>query len=133
MDKATRGGSLYPGVSFVRYSSLDGTGGDMMGISKYGAKQGNQFPPLLKASDISKPVTYTISSAEERTMKGEQKVIVGFEEIEKQWVVNKTNIGALTDLFGDIELSGLVGRQVTLASTPTQYNGQTVKGIRVVG
>ena len=66
-------------------------------------------------------------------MKGEKKLIVGFKETEKQWVVNKTNVGALAQAFGDVEPKELVGKQVTLASVPTQYQGQATKGIRVVG
>ena len=105
----------------------------MMGISRYGQSSGSKYPPLLNAGDIKKPVTYTIVSAEEREMKGEKKLIVGFKETEKQWVVNKTNVGALAQAFGDVEPKELVGKQVTLASVPTQYQGQATKGIRVVG
>lgn len=110
------------------------TGGDLMGISRYGSqKQRSDYPPLLNAADISKPVTYTIVSAQERDMKGEKKLIVGFKETEKQWVVNKTNIQALAERYGDVEPKDLVGKQVMLASVPTTYDNKPTKGIRVVG
>lgn len=109
-------------------------GGERMGLKSYGASSGSKYPPLLKAEDIKKPVTYTVASAEERTFKdGKAKLVLGFKETEKQFVVNKTNAGALAESFGDVEPKEIIGKQITLASISTQYQGQPTKGIRVVG
>lgn len=108
----------------------------MMPISSYGAKaaSGNsKYPPLMNAGSITKPVTYTIASAEARDMKGEKKIILGFKERPEQMVVNKTNIGALAELFGDVEPKDLVGKTVTIARVPTTYEGKATFGLRVVG
>ena len=104
----------------------------MPNLKSFGAQE-SKYPPLMKAEDIAKPVTYTIAAAEARELRGERKVILAFKETEKQLVLNKTNIGAFVEKYGDVEPSALVGKQVTLASVPTQFEGKSVKGIRVVG
>ena len=104
----------------------------MPNLKSFGAQE-SKYPPLMKAVDIAQPVTYTIAAAEARELRGEKKVILAFKETDKQLVVNKTNITALVERFGDVEPGALVGKQVTLASVPTQFEGKSVKGIRVVG
>ena len=105
-----------------------------MGIKQYGAKaRTSDYPPLLKAADISKPVTLTIASVVERELKGERKLILGFKERGENMVVNRTNVGELANRFGDVEPSELVGKTIMLASVPTTYQGQATKGIRIVG
>ena len=107
----------------------------MPGLSKYGPKQSDRkdLPPLMKAEDFKAPKTFTVASAEERKMKGEQTLILGFKETEAQMVVNATNATALAEKFGDVEPKELIGKQITLASVPTTYEGKATKGIRVVG
>ena len=104
----------------------------MPNLGSFGAKQ-SKYPPLMKAEDISKPVTYTIAAAEARELRGEKKLILSFKETDKQLVLNKTNVGALVEKFGDVEPSALVGKRPTFATVPTQYQGKATKGIRIVG
>jgi hypothetical protein len=102
-------------------------------LNEFGAKPRQDYPPLLKASDLTEPVTYTITAVDVRNLKGEAKPVASFAETPKQWVINKTNIGAFVKKYGDMELSGLVGKKVTLASVSTTYQGSQTEGIRVVG
>ena len=103
-------------------------------MNSFGPKQSTKtLAPLLKAVDISKPTTFTITAVEARLMKGETKPIATLKETDKQWVINATNIQALAERYGDIDLQDLVGKQVLLASVPTTFEGKPTKGIRVVG
>jgi hypothetical protein len=102
-------------------------------LGEYGPKARQDFPPLMKASDLKEPTTYTVKAVRVATLKGESKPIFSFQEDPKEWVVNKTNAAALMKKFGDVELSVLVGLKVTLASVGTSYQGEQTEGIRVVG
>lgn len=105
----------------------------MASLSEFGPKPKADYPPLLKAADISEPVTYTITAVEVRSLKGEAKPVASFAEIKSQWVINKTNIQALVKRYGNVQLSELVGKKVMLAKVPTTYEGDQTEGIRVVG
>lgn len=104
----------------------------MPNLGSFGSKE-SKYPPLFKAEDIKKPTTLVIAAAEVRELRGEQKVILAFKDEERQLVLNKTNIGALVEKYGDVEPSQLAGKTVIIASVPTQFEGKSVKGIRVVG
>lgn len=56
------------------------------------------------------------------------KGVVTFAEIERGWVMNRTNVECLKALFG-AETKGWLGKRVTLGVEPTK----TGPGIRVVG
>lgn len=102
-------------------------------LGEYGPKARQDFPPLMKASDLKVPTTFTVAAVRVATLKGESKPILSFRESKSEWVVNKTNAAALAKRFGDVELSELVGKTVVLASVGTTYQGDQVEGIRVVG
>jgi hypothetical protein len=104
----------------------------MAKLNEFGAKPKADYPPLLKASDLKEPVTYTITAVEVRNLKGEAKPVASFKETRSQWVINKTNIGALAKKLGDVELAALVGVKVTLAAVSTTYQGSQTEGIRIV-
>ena len=79
--------------------------------------------------------TYTIKSIEiellpnlKKPGKEINKGVVSFREIERGWVMNRTNVECLKALFGG-ETQGWVGKRVTLGVEPTK----TGPGIRVVG
>ena len=105
----------------------------MAKLNEYGAKPKADLPPLLKASDLSGPTDFTISAVEVRSLKGVAKPVASFSGESRQWVINKTNIGAFVKKYGDVELSALVGKKVTLASVSTTYQGEQTEGIRIVG
>lgn len=79
--------------------------------------------------------TYTITSIEIESLpnlkkpgKEINKGVVSFREIERGWVMNRTNVECLKALFGP-ETQGWVGKRVTLGVEPTK----TGPGIRIVG
>jgi hypothetical protein len=101
-------------------------------LEEFGPKPKADFPPLLKASNLKEPVTYTIKGVEVRNLRGEAKPIASFEEVASQWVINKTNIAALFKKLGNVELAALAGHKVTLAAVATTYQGEQTEGIRIV-
>lgn len=87
----------------------------------------------LKAALIDRPVTVTISdvSEEEVGEDKERKLVVYFREFEnKGLALNTTNTECLIELFGP-ETDEWKGKQVTLYSTPVQFAGKTVQGLRL--
>ena len=102
-------------------------------LVEFSPKAKQDFPPLMKASDLKQPTTFTIKAVRVATLKGESKPIASFEESSKEWVINKTNVASLAKKYGNIELSELTGKQVILASVGTTYQGDQVDGIRIVG
>lgn len=79
--------------------------------------------------------TYTIVAVNIETMgnlkkpgKDINKGVVSFREIERGWVMNRTNVECLKALFGP-ETDGWKGKRVTLGTEPTK----TGPGIRVIG
>jgi hypothetical protein len=66
--------------------------------------------------------------------KGRQKDkgIVFFKEIDRGWVLCKTNAMCLARMFGD-DTNDWTGKRVTLFSTPVQVGKEKQPGIRVKG
>ncbi len=79
--------------------------------------------------------TYTIKAVDIESLpnlkkpgKDINKGVVYFREIERGWVMNRTNVECLKALFGK-ETGDWVGRRITLGAEPTK----TGPGIRVIG
>jgi len=70
----------------------------------------------------------TIKSVEVRDIKGKQKAIVEFEEIEERLALNKTNAAILAEAFGD-DTAAPIGKKVTLTKTKVQFSGRLVDSI----
>lgn len=86
----------------------------------------------LTAADITKPITTKIGGVTVEAMKdGKRKIVVLLEGVAKSLVLNKTNASTLSSRFGD-DFEKWVGEEVTLASVPTTFQGQNVKGLRVL-
>jgi hypothetical protein len=86
----------------------------------------------MNASDISKPITSKIKGVSVESMKdGKKKIVLTLEGQEKSLVLNKTNAGTLTARFGE-EYDRWGGQEVTLASVPTTFQGQNVRGLRIL-
>lgn len=62
----------------------------------------------------------------------EDQLIVAFEGSEKDMVLNATNAGVMIERFGD-DYTAWTGKEITIAAVPTQYQGQNVQGIRILG
>lgn len=60
------------------------------------------------------------------------KGIVTFKEIERGWVLNRTNAQAIAAMFGN-ETDGWIGKRVSLHAVPVRVGPKTKPGIRVYG
>ena len=60
----------------------------------------------------------------------EQKAVVFFREIDKGFVLNKTNASSIAYLYGD-NTAGWVDKRVLLFKTEVSYQGKQMEGIRV--
>ena len=127
---------LGAGLNSVSAFELDQTsrGGEITPrLGEFGPKQNTQLAPLMKAEDVDpkQPWIVTIKAATVATIKGDTKPRLSFEGQEKELFVNATNVLALADLFGDIEVSDLVGKTFKIANSPTQYQGKSTRGLRI--
>lgn len=87
----------------------------------------------LKAAIIDRPTPVTITdvSEEEIGEDRERKLVVYFREFEnKGLALNTTNAEFLIEEFGP-ETDDWRGKSVVLYSTPVQFAGKTVQGLRL--
>lgn len=96
------------------------------------------FPgKYLKAADLrGRDVTVTIERIdprEELQMRGgkvEQKPVIYIKGAQKAWVLNKTNALSIAKVYGN-EVTGWIGKAVTLYPARVQCGGKEVDAIRV--
>lgn len=60
------------------------------------------------------------------------KGVIMFHEIDRGWVLCRTNAMCLAALFGD-DTDAWVGKRITLFGTDVKFGGETKMGIRVKG
>ena len=87
---------------------------------------------FFKATDFSGgPGQFTISHLDMEEMRdGEEKPALYFHEDHRGLIVNKTNLDALEDAFGD-ETDDWAGHIVELFVAKTRFAGKKVDGLRV--
>jgi hypothetical protein len=90
------------------------------------------FPSnYLKASDLqNREVTVTISHVVNEKMGQDIKPILYFQNKQKGVVLNKTNAMTVAGMYGP-ETDHWAGRQVTLMSVWTDFQGKQVQAIRI--
>jgi hypothetical protein len=93
------------------------------------------FPSrFLKAVDLPDEgdLILTIASVETQEIgpDRESRPVVGFNEVVKTLVLNKTNATTISDLYGKI-IAGWVGKKIDLYSTEVAFQGKTQLCIRV--
>ena len=100
-------------------------------------KLSNMFPSrYVKADDVDQPRVLTIREivVENVAPEGanpENKPVVYFDNAQKGLVLNRTNAGALADLFGDDTVS-MCGQSVELFVDPNvMFRGDRVAGLRL--
>jgi hypothetical protein len=95
---------------------------------------GELFPsPYLKTADIGEvDKIYTIAriEVEEIGLDKDRKPVIYFTETDKKLVLNKTNAGIISDLYGP-RIADWVGKRVGLYTTEVAYQGKAQLGIRV--
>jgi hypothetical protein len=90
----------------------------------------------LKAEDIHGSMTVTVARValekmHDKTGKEIEKPVVGFLELPKSLVTNKTNWKTLTKLFGE-DTDAWISNRITMVVIPVDAFGETVDGIRLI-
>jgi len=90
------------------------------------------FPSkYIKADDLKgRDVPVTISHAEMEKLGDDQRLVLYFQGKDKGMVCNKTNFGRIAYLYGD-ETDEWEGKPIMLTSEFVEFQGKTVKGLRV--
>jgi hypothetical protein len=60
----------------------------------------------------------------------DQKLVLQFQGKDKTMICNKTNANRIAYLYGE-DTDGWIGREIVLCSEFVEYQGRTVKGLRV--
>lgn len=87
---------------------------------------------FLKASDLpdGKQVKVTMDAFDIVQMDDKDKINVHFVGKEKTLVLNKTNYGAISHVYGN-DTDGWKGKEVILFTALVDYQGQMVPAVRV--
>lgn len=72
----------------------------------------------------------TIREVEATTIGGVDKLVVYFHGKQKGLVLNKSNLKTLVGIFGE-ETADWLGKSIELFTVKTEYQGDSVEGIRV--
>lgn len=90
------------------------------------------FPSnFLKSEDLKdRDVSVVIALAEIQDIGNERKLVLTFQGKNKQMICNKTNAGRIAYMYGD-ETNDWVGKEIVLYSEFVEFQGRTVKGLRV--
>lgn len=95
-------------------------------------KLNEAFPSTyLKSDDLQgKDASVVIATAEMETVGDERKLVLTFQGKKKSMICNKTNASRIAFLYGD-ETDDWVGKEIILTSEFVEFQGKTVKGLRV--
>jgi len=94
------------------------------------------FPSrFVKASDLPKPKSVKIKSAEMETLKtpqglAERKLVLQFDGFEKCLATNRTNFDTIAALHGH-DTNGWVGKPIELFASRTHVRGRETDCVRV--
>ena len=90
------------------------------------------FPSkYLKADDLqNRDVPVVISNVEMENLGDDNKLILHFKGKEKGMVCNRTHFDRIAFLYGD-ETDDWANRPITLTTEFTQFQGKTMKALRV--
>jgi hypothetical protein len=89
----------------------------------------------LKTDDIDGELTATIAGVEAAEFEGdggkkETKPVVVFRDLDQRLVLNRTNLAAMSVMFGD-ETGAWTGKKIRLHIAKTKFKGQSMNTIRV--
>lgn len=94
-------------------------------------KVSEAFPSnYLKAADIEKDTTFTIRIVQMEDLGDDKKPVAYFNEVDKGFVLNKTNATTIQELYGG-EMTDWTGKKITLFATEVAYQGKQTMAIRV--
>jgi len=88
--------------------------------------------PHISAEELEGDTVVTIKrcSFEEVGTEQVDKAVVHFDEFDRGFVLNKTNVGRIIALHGN-QTEDWKGKQITLYASETDFNGKVVPCIRV--
>jgi hypothetical protein len=95
-------------------------------------KVADVFPSnYIKADDLQgREVPVVIADAKIEKLGNDQKLILYFQHKDKGMVCNKTNANRIAYLYGE-DTDGWLGRPIILCSEFVEFQGRTVKGLRI--
>lgn len=95
-------------------------------------KLSEAFPSnYLKSDDLQgRDVSVIIASAGIEKVGNDHKLVLAFQGKKKSMICNKTNSGRIAYLYGE-ETDDWIGKEIILTSEFVEYQGKTVKGLRV--
>lgn len=95
-------------------------------------KLSEAFPSnYLKSDDLQdRDVLVVIASAEIEMLGQERKLVLTFQGKKKSMICNKTNAGRIAYLYGD-DTDEWIGKEIMLTSEFVEYQGKTVRGLRI--
>lgn len=95
-------------------------------------KLSEAFPSnYLKSDDLQgRDVSVIIASAMIEKVGSDHKLVLAFQGKKKSMICNKTNSGRIAYLYGE-ETDDWIGKEIVLTSEFVEYQGKTVKGLRV--
>ena len=95
-------------------------------------KLSDAFPSkYLKADDLQgREVPVIISGAKMEQVGDEHKLVLSFKGKSKTMICNKTNASRIAFMHGD-DLDNWVGAEIVLAAEFVDFQGKSVKGLRV--
>jgi hypothetical protein len=88
----------------------------------------------LKAADLSPDgdqVTIRKVTMEEIGEERERKAIMSFDELDKELVVNKTNLNSIAELTSERNSDNWTGHVIKLVRVRVPFGGKNVEAIRV--
>lgn len=99
-------------------------------------RKSDAFPSkYLAASDFDNDQTLTIKDWSQEEFEGdkgkENKVILHFEEVDKGFILNKTNWGSIEKIVGSDDTDDWIGKQITLGASEVQFGKDMVWSVRV--
>ena len=84
----------------------------------------------LKANDLTRDVTVTISGHEVVDFDDGKKVVLKFAGKDKDLILNKTNASTIAEMHG-ADIGGWAGKAITIGPDRTSFSGRMVDCIRV--
>lgn len=95
-------------------------------------KLSEAFPSnYLKSEDLQdRDVLVVIAGANQEMVGSERKLMLTFQGKKKSMICNKTNAGRIAFMYGD-ETDNWIGKEIVLTSEFVEYQGKTVKGLRI--
>lgn len=86
---------------------------------------------FIKGKDVKKLIKVTISKSEKEDFPDKPKIVLGFDELDKEFVLNKTNALKMEKITGTGNFREWVGEVIILFPVVIPYKGEDTPGIRV--